>query len=576
MKDLYLNRRIQDRISHKYIGIALTMMFVIFCSIHPLQAQQDDCYKSTRATAVNYMNKKDYTNAVKYFNLAKGCPDKPAKNDLDAKIKECEKLKAKVIKDKKDAEEKRRRDAEEARIREEQERLQHELEEERELRLAKRAYMQITNVRFINVDVNGNAITNSGILYWQDIKYMLPILEYDGLDNYDRNTTLYCKIIKPNGSTVTFSDSPSGYSYFINMTVKSGYDNEQRLTSWGSKDGGTFSEGTYTFEIYNEFRDKIDTRTFTVFDKPPTTVSVTFRVADKEAYLYVNNSYAGKGTAIMDLALGKTYTVEARKTSHTSQSVTVTASKSMNTTIDIPSPEPIYGSLSITASKNNVDVYVNDKFRGQAPVQLDQLLIGDYSVKMKKDKHYDFTQTVTVKANQRSIVNAEMQRIRHTPWLFRRPDNFASVFIEPVYAFDYGLNFNEWGSVGGHFTYCGSHLGFFAQYLHGIKSDNKSYSGGLVLRLTNDIIDLQLLGGVAYNSYTVVDYNYYNIYQKNAWMGNAGMRIGWISGGFSWWDIMGGVMFDGNHKTPYVGLGLGTTLTAALVGLGVYGANSTK
>lgn len=566
--------------SHWAFRASVLIFMMLFCTINHVQAQ--GCYNESRSSGIAAMQKKQYDKAIQWFNAAKGCDDKPANNDLDAKIKQCQDLKAKAAKDKKAAEEKRKQEEEEARIREEQERIQREYEEEQELRMAQRAYMHITGVRFINVDEKGDPLTNSGILYWQDIKYILPVLEYDGLADEDRFTTLYCKIYKPNGVLTTFADSPANYSYSYSMTVEPGYNNEQQLTSWGNKEGGTFSQGTYTFEIYNNLGEKLDTRTFPVFDKPPTTISVTFRVADKDAYIYVDNSPAGKGSSIMELELGKTYNVETRKTSHTSPYMTVTASKNMNTTIDLPSPEPIYGSLSISASKSDVDVYVNDKFRGKAPIQLDQVLIGDYSVKMTKEKFYDFRQTVTVKASQRSTVHAEMERIKHTPWLFRKPERFASVFFEPVYAFDYGLNFDHLGSVGGNFTYCGSHLGFFAQYLHGIENKNQSYSGGLVLRLTNSIIDLQLLGGVAYNS-MVVTYSNYNgyyydsyTYTNNTWMGNAGIRIGWTSGDFSWWDFMGGVMFDGNHTVPYVGLGLGTTLTAALVGVGVYGIQYAK
>ena len=567
----------KNRAYHDTIRVLLVATIMVFCFIVQMQAQ---CYDKSRSKGVAEMKSKHYDKAIQWFQQAKDCDDKPANNDLDSKIKECQNLKAKAAKDKKDAEDKRRQQEEEARIREEQERIQREYEEEQERQMAQRAYMHITGVRFINVDENGNPLTNSGILYWQDIKYILPVLEYDGLADDDRSTTLYCKIYKPNGVLTTFADSPSNYSYSYTMTVEPGNNNERQLTSWGNKEGGTFTQGTYTFEIYNNLGEKLDTRTFPVFDKPPTTISVTFRVADKDAYIYVNNSYAGKGSSIMELELGKTYNVETRKTSHTSPYLTVTANKNMNTTIDLPSPEPIYGSLSISASKNDVDVYVNDKFRGKAPIQLDQVLIGNYSVKLTKEKFYDFKQTVTVNASQRATVYAEMERIKHTPWIFSKPERFASVFVNPVYVFDHGLNFEDLGSVGGHFTYCRTHLGFFAQYAHGIETKNQSYSAGLVFRLTNRAVDLQLLGGVAYNRMveTFYDGSYYNsyTYTQNAWMGNAGIRIGWSSGSFSWWDLMGGVMFDGSHMIPYVGLGLGTTLTAGIVGAGVYGLTLLK
>ena len=71
-----------------------------------------------------------------------------------------------------------------------------------------------------------------------------------------------------------------------------------------------------------------------------------------------------------------------------------------------------------------------------------------------------------------------------------------------------------------------------------------------MLRLTNSIIDVQLLGGVAYNKmYTPYGYTY-----SDKWMGNAGMRISWpTERSLGLWDLLGGVMLDGNNYIPYVG-----------------------
>ena len=92
------------------LRLAMTMAIALFCGIGIAVAQDSDgCYNKNRNNGISAMNKKDYDRAIRYFEIAKKCDDKPSKNDLDAKIKECQNRKTKAAKDKKDAEEKRRR-----------------------------------------------------------------------------------------------------------------------------------------------------------------------------------------------------------------------------------------------------------------------------------------------------------------------------------------------------------------------------------------------------------------------------------------------------------------------------------
>ena len=553
MKCFYVfdKQKPQQRLYRFFVLAAL----LLFCTVGQLKAQ---CYEQSRSSGMKEMKNKNYDKAIQWFNAAKGCDDLPSSNDLDAKIKECQNLKAKAAKAAKDAKEAQDRQRQEARIREEQERLQREYEEEQERQMAQRAYMQITGVRFVNVDENGNTIGSAGILYWQDIKYIAPVLEYNGIADSLRSTTLYCKIYKPNGVLITRDDSPYGYTYSYTMNVEPGYDNERELDSWG----GTFMQGTYTFEIYNGFGEKLDMRTFTVFDKPPTTVALRFSVSDRSATITVKDGYttvaSGKGSLDADLEIDKTFTVETSKRSHKSQTRTVKTSKNMsNKSFDLDSPEPIYGSLSITASKKDVAIYIDDNYRGTAPKTFDQMLIGNYNVRMKKDKFHDYTQMVTINEGRTASLHAEMQRIKREPWLTKRNYNFATSFLDAMYGFSDM-------SLGLHYAYCGSHLGFFAHYMHSLESKKgQSISAGFVLRLTNDVIDFQLFAGPAYNR--MLAYSYYDDYYDTDWMANAGIRIGWKErGGLALWDLMGGVMTDFDQYLPYVGIGVGYSVIGGL------------
>ena len=551
--------------------MAFFFMASLLLMVGQLNAQDNGgCYEKNRSRGIAAMNKKEYDKAIGCFETAKVCPDKPSSNDLDAQIKKCKQLKNKAIQDKKEAEKKRKQEEEEARIREEQERQA----QEREQVMARNAYMEITGIDFYNASFSGSILSKQNdVLYVQDMQGLKAVINYDGLDEITRETTIYCKLIDPNGDTLTNGNSYGGYSWSQEVEVEPGYGNLLYLNVWSST---SFKKGVYHLEVYSNEK-RIYSAPLTLAEKTPEIkiVPLTLRTTDSNASIYVNSVYKGRGNCSLELEPG-TYTMECRRTNYRSSSKSVTVNMGMKgNTISLEAPTPITGNLHVESPKNDTKVYLDGEDKGYAPRDFTGLLIGEHRVRFSKEKYEDDYQTINIEENTTHSLTANMHRIKSKPWIFSKPDRFASVFVNPLYVFDHGLNFEDLGSVGGHFTYCRTHLGFFAQYAHGIETSNQSYSAGLVFRLTNKAVDLQLLGGVAFNRMveTFYDGSYYDsyTYTQNTWMGNAGIRIGWSSGSFSWWDLMGGVMFDGNSAIPYVGLGLGTSLAAGVVGASIYG-----
>ena len=560
MTQFYTNQN-TIRSYKKIIRMALTVAVAMFCFIGQANAQDESCYSKNRANGVAAMNKKDYDKAIKWFDVAKKCPDKPSSNDLDAKIAECNRLKSQVIIDKNNKDNYNRQQAEERRRQEERERWEREQAEENERQMARSAYMTITGIRFYNASPEGKLLSrDSDILYAQDIKYLLPVLYYDGLADGTRYAKLYVKIFRPSGVMTTFSDSPSGYSYSQSVTVESGYSNSLRLTSWGSSSGGTFEKGNYTFEVYSESGKKMGTYTCTLMEKAPEikTATLTLRCNDNNASIYVNSVYKGRGSCSVQLEVGN-YTVECRRDNYRSTSRKVDVTTSMNnSTITLDSPTPMYGSLYVSSNKSDTRITLDGTYRGTAPQSFNNLMVGEHTLQMTRNKYYDISTKVTVRENQTTYYNANMEKVRRQAWLTRSEDDFACLFLNPVYGFD--------ESIGGHFTYCRSHLGFYGQYLYGIGdyAPNSSASGGLVLRLTSSIIDLQLMGGMSYYMAKDIyysDYGYEYTTSNNQWMYNVGARISWHSNfALGLWDIMGGYMIREDQRIPYVGIGLGTTV----------------
>lgn len=118
------------------------------------------------------------------------------------------------------------------------------------------AYMDITGVKFGNVDDDGHVIDKYGAkLFASEVKYLKPQFSYKGLASNEKTITVYVKILKEDGSLEKGSSSPEGFTYKQEITVKPGSNQTALLLGWGRNSGGSFSPGQYGFEIW--YKDKL-------------------------------------------------------------------------------------------------------------------------------------------------------------------------------------------------------------------------------------------------------------------------------------------------------------------------------
>ena len=542
------------------IRITILIALGLFCLLGQLQAQEG-CYEKTRYGGVAAMNKKDYDKAIKWFEQAKGCPDKPSNNDLDNLIKNCRNEKKRIAENKKKAEEQRKQLAEEQRLQEEREQWELEQAELREMEMAENAYMDIKGCDFYNYSYGTLLSKDFDMLYAEDIVYLLPVLSYDGLADEDKEVTLYCKLIGPNGITLTDEDSPYGFSFSQDVTIESGTDNRLRLESWGRD--MTFTPGNYALEVYSSNNGKMIHRSYcSLLEKVPVikTATITFKVDDYEANIFVNDVDRGKRQCTLELEYGAQCIVESRRPNYSPSTKSVTVSKDMDgQVVKLDNPTPIYGSISIATTPKSAEVYLDGINKGTTPLTIPELLIGEHRLELTKKGYDDYYKGLTIKQNFNSPLDIKMNRSKSY-----RP--FASVFLDAVYGF------TDDPLVGGQFAVCTNRVGFYGQYLHGIEHHSYTATGGLVFRLTRDHIDFQLSAGAGYGSIYEYYYNYYNgdynhgYRHKESFLLDAGARIGWRSKVYwSFFDLMGGCMFNMDGEAyPYVGVGTGLSLAAAI------------
>ena len=118
-------------------------------------------------------------------------------------------------------------------------------------RYAASGYMEITGVSFANADKSLTVIDDYGsMLYASEVQYLCPRIFYRGLASEDHDITLKVKIIKEDGTLDSSANSPAGYTYSEDVTVKPGSGGVMNVIGWGNSGGGTYSPGQYKFLFY--------------------------------------------------------------------------------------------------------------------------------------------------------------------------------------------------------------------------------------------------------------------------------------------------------------------------------------
>lgn len=110
---------------------------------------------------------------------------------------------------------------------------------------------KIKDIAFSNVDYDKNIIDKSGEkLISSRIQYLRATIKYDYTYSSKKSVVLYIKIKKYGDKMNTGSSSPEGYTTWKTKEIVSGRNNMLELADWGNKNGGTYSAGTYCYEIW--------------------------------------------------------------------------------------------------------------------------------------------------------------------------------------------------------------------------------------------------------------------------------------------------------------------------------------
>ena len=139
----------------------------------------------------------------------------------------------------------------------------------------------------------------------------------------------------------------------------------------------------------------------------PNFSQVTLSV-DNNAEIWVNGEQKGTGQWSGNLGAG-TYEFETRLASHrpavTTRDIAVSAEP---LSIRLNAPTPIYGDADINSTPAMADIFIDGQKRGQTPLLIERLLIGQHQLRLSREGYADYNGTVTIQEGETANVSATL------------------------------------------------------------------------------------------------------------------------------------------------------------------------
>ena len=127
-----------------------------------------------------------------------------------------------------------------------------------------------------------------------------------------------------------------------------------------------------------------------------------------EADIYIDEKFVAKGECKKRLITGF-YTIETRQEKHHSHKRSVEIIVGDTKTIEL-NPTPKYGVLNINSEPFDASIILNGIDRGTTPNTIRNLLVGDYTLGLKKDGFLTVNKTFTLTENQTLNIKEVLQK----------------------------------------------------------------------------------------------------------------------------------------------------------------------
>ena len=127
---------------------------------------------------------------------------------------------------------------------------------------------------------------------------------------------------------------------------------------------------------------------------------------NNEASIFINDEYKSKAQWEGRLKPGL-YTIEAKKDKYFNdkRQLQLISGEDQNIELEVL---PITGDLKIASDPFDAEVFLNGENKGRTPLTLRNLLIGSYSLELKKDLHAHFKTSVQIKKNETTEIDQKL------------------------------------------------------------------------------------------------------------------------------------------------------------------------
>ena len=168
-------------------------------------------------------------------------------------------------------------------------------------------------------------------------------------------------------------------------------------------------------KMYKDYLEKVtisDNQTLTIL---PTLkqnfATVTFKTLD-DSEIWIDRELRGKAPWTGRVEYGD-HEIEIKKASHRSQKKVYTIdSESNGITINLPQPIPIYGSLNVDTKPFGASVYVDGELKGETPLLLSKILVGEHFIEVKKSSKETIRKAVVISEGETSTISGTLQEAK--------------------------------------------------------------------------------------------------------------------------------------------------------------------
>ncbi|MBQ0075320.1 MAG: PEGA domain-containing protein [Prevotella sp.] len=133
---------------------------------------------------------------------------------------------------------------------------------------------------------------------------------------------------------------------------------------------------------------------------------------DADAEIFIDGKSKGRSTWTGPLKAGK-YVVECKQDNHRPSSIAINVKVDKAETFEVPAPIAITGSLYVRSTPSGATIEIDGKDNGTTPKLIQNVLIGNHTVRLTKTNHKTEQYDVIVKEGQTENLEAVLSDIAH-------------------------------------------------------------------------------------------------------------------------------------------------------------------